>query len=295
MGLKNKILLSAKTWLGTIKPVKDFYLRHIKQYDGYIRIYPTLRCNLKCEYCTNECHKSNGEDKMSEYRHVAFGEWANALKRINRPVVVTGGEPSIYPGIIELLNELSNKKINIKFYTNLFWSTEFLNKWVNEMNNQNLELFVSYHPQVPSQKFLERLFFLKERGKFSGIVHTVLTKENADAVESAKNLFTSRGIMLMIDDNYDYKYPEACMQKARQRVFCKKKNILIAPDGNRYQCVSKMIRMKEPLENIFNENCTKLDPQIDSICNDYGYCANCDVVYGTKIKKYPHPTYNCTS
>jgi hypothetical protein len=49
--------------------------------------------------------------------------------------------------------------------------------------------------------------------------------------------------------------------------------------------LSAHTRKKEPLENIFDEKSKKINPLVISICNDYGYCANCDMVGDTKIKK----------
>ncbi|MDR2728542.1 MAG: radical SAM protein [Chitinispirillales bacterium] len=282
----DKVKLKLKETVGGIKPLKDFYLKHIKGFDGFIRIYLTLECNLKCEYCTNECHKNNGEDRRSQYAGVDFEKWAQALKRLKLPVVITGGEPSLYPSVIELLNALCGAKIPIKFYTNLVWSKEFTDLWLNEMKNPDVELFVSYHAKsLKPQKFAQKILLLKSNNKFNGIVHTVLTKENGGAVREAVKVFNEAGISLMIDDNYDYLYGESCSQKIRRRVICRKKVIIIAPDGNRYQCISKMVRRVHPLENIFDEACAGFKPQVVSICGDYGFCANCDTAFAAKIKK----------
>ena len=243
-----------------------------------------MKCNLKCVYCSNECHKNNGEDRKSLYEEVDFEKWAEALKKLGRPVIITGGEPTIYPQIIELLNALSASKIKIRLYTNLVWSKEFANRFVNEMKNRNVTLFVSYHSSVPPQKFAETILFLKNNNLIETI-HTILEKENADKVNAAIKLFNSLGIGVYTDDNLDCKYHEASSQANRQKVRCSKKIFIIAPDGSRYQCVSKMLRKKDPLENIFDEECKQLGPQITSICYDYGACANCDMLGSTRIKK----------
>jgi len=281
-----QIKLKLKGIAGGIKPLKDFYLKHVKGFDGFIRIFPTLECNLKCDYCTNECHKNNGEDRKGQYVNADFKNWAEALKRLKIPVVITGGEPSLYPAIIELLNELCGTKIPIKFYTNLVWSKEFMDKWLSEMKNSNVELFISYHTQSLSpEKFLQKILLLRDNNRFNGIVHTVLTKDNGEAVREAKKVFNEAGVSLMIDDDYDYLYGESCSQKIRRRVVCRKKIIIIAPDGNRYQCISKMVRRVQPLGTVFNSDCQNLESQVVSICDDYGFCANCDTAFAAKIKK----------
>jgi len=279
------IYTKLKQFIATIKPIKNFYLRYIKGYDGFVRIYPTLKCNLRCVYCTNECHKNNGEDRKGEYEEIDFGRWASALKKLGRPVIITGGEPTLYPQIIELLNALSDFKLRVKLYTNLVWSKEFANRFINEMKNENVTLFVSYHSLTSPQKFAETILLLKNNNKFTGTIHTILEGENADRVNAAIKLFRTLGISVYTEKNYDCEYYEASSQTNRQKVRCSKKIFIIAPDGNRYQCVSKMLRKKNPLENIFDEECKKLNPQITSICYDYGACANCDMLGDTKIKK----------
>jgi MoaA/NifB/PqqE/SkfB family radical SAM enzyme len=281
--LRNSILL--KQFIAKIKPIKNFYLKNIKGYDGFVRIYPTLKCNLRCTYCANECHKNNGEDKKGEYEEVDFRIWADALKKIGHPIIITGGEPTLYPQLIELLNALSSSKLMVKLYTNLVWSREFTNKFITKMKNENVTLFVSYHSLVSPQKFAETILLLKNNNKFMGTIHTILQEENADRVNTAIKLFENSGISVYTDENLDYEYYEAVSQTNRRKVKCSKKIFIIAPDGNRYQCVSKMLRKKEPLENIFNEKCKELNPQITSICYDYGACANCDMLGNTKIKK----------
>jgi MoaA/NifB/PqqE/SkfB family radical SAM enzyme len=281
----NKIAASLKQSIAAIKPIKNFYLKYVKGYDGFVRIYPTLKCNLRCAYCANECHKDNGEDRKNEYEEVDFGKWVEALKKLERPVIITGGEPTLYPQIIELLNALSDSKLRVKLYTNLVWSKEFANKFVNEMKNENVMLFASYHSSALPQKFAETILFLKNNNKFIGTIHTILEKENTDKINAAIKLFNTFGISVYTEDNYDYEYCEASSQANRQKVRCSKKIFIIAPDGNRYQCVSKMLRKKEPLENIFDEKYKELNPQITSICYDYGACANCDMLGDTRIKK----------
>jgi organic radical activating enzyme len=236
-------------------------------------------------YCANECHKSNGEDRKDEYEDVDFKKWVEALKKLGRPVIITGGEPTVYPQIIELLNGLSNSNIEVKLYTNLTWSKEFTNKFVNEMKNERVTIFASYHSLVSPQKFAQIVLLLKNNNKFIGNIHTILEKENANRINAAIKLFNTYGINVYTEDNYDCEYCEASSQANRRKVRCSKKIFIIAPDGSRYQCVSKMLRKKDPLENIFNEECQKLNPQITSICYDYGACANCDMLGDTRIKK----------
>lgn len=87
-------------------PLTDPFNRRI----NYLRISVTDRCNLRCEYCMPE----NGVPLMSHTQILSFEEINDIVKTavdlgINK-VRITGGEPLVRKGIVQLIEMLSKIK-----------------------------------------------------------------------------------------------------------------------------------------------------------------------------------------
>lgn len=242
-------------------------------------IFLTLQCNLNCQYCVNQANPK--ESKIKKYIFSPGEKWVSAINRMKKSVILTGGEPTLHPDFIKIVNNI-NKKIPIIIYTNFCWKKEFLNKFIKELRRP-VKIFGSYHPSGGKpEKVLEVISTLKQKGLFDGMIHSVGTKQQKEFLENtARSFFKKHNLFLTIDkDQFEFLDAAGCSMKFRKKVHCSGKNILIAPDGTRFQCVSKMLRMVDPQENIFKERLRK--DMISSRCPDYGFCSPCDM--GFKIK-----------
>ncbi|MCP4975385.1 MAG: radical SAM protein [Maribacter sp.] len=278
-----RIIINSKSFLrqflGKSDFIRNIYFRFVKKFDGYIRIYLTLECNLTCRYCVNQCHS---KEKLKDDDFVSAKKWITAINRENRDVIFTGGEPTLHPDFIEIVNSI-NPNIHVKVYTNLIWSDDFTERYISELSRP-IKLFVSYHPSGGKpEPFIGRILRLQKAGKFNGIVHSVDYKKQREFIKKARDKFKEAGIELTIDEDQEEVFSEACAQESKNIVECSKKIILISSDGTRYQCVSKLVRGINPLENILEENLKK--ELVHSTCHEYGYCAPCDMLGDVKIKK----------
>ncbi len=72
-------------------------------------------CNFRCSYCYVE-DRSKSEDELSreEIRDVILQ--AKALGA--RKIIILGGEPSIYPHLIEMIRFLGQEKLEVEMFTN---------------------------------------------------------------------------------------------------------------------------------------------------------------------------------
>lgn len=263
--------------IGSIGFIRNFYLKHLKKFDNKLRIYLTLECNLKCLYCVNDCH---GDIPKGLFSTVPAEKWIEAINREKRDVIFTGGEPTLYPGLIDVLNGI-DPKIHIKLYSNLMWSPKVMDRYIHEIS-RDVELYLSFHSSSKNpQRFIDNAIKLKQSGKFNAVVHTVDTPENREFIETALEQFKEHHITLIVDDDQGEVYDEASSQEFRKSVICSKKLILISPNGDRFQCVSKMVRAADPLENIFDGPLN--DPLVVRDCDDYGYCAPCDMLGEVKV------------
>jgi len=86
---------------------------NIGRFSTFIRLYG---CNLSCSWCDSK-HAINGKEfKVMSIEEIASEVYSQGL----HSVVITGGEPTIYPNLIDLLIELvKNENIeNIEIETN---------------------------------------------------------------------------------------------------------------------------------------------------------------------------------
>ncbi len=77
-----------------------------------VRIFPIHACNYSCNYCT-AFHQYNTPLKWKEYSLLPANTWVEAINKMTwlEWVVISGGEPGLYPGIGELCDGLNCRGI----------------------------------------------------------------------------------------------------------------------------------------------------------------------------------------
>jgi len=190
-------------------------------------------CNYRCSYCFFE-------GKWEEYkkRNVYFSpdEWLQYWKKIYDRyappyIVITGGEPFIYPRFIELIKKLSEISYHINISSN---SSGDLNKFVEEIDPKKVSLSLSFQPEFDNlDDFIQRLFFIR-RYKFDGCVNFVAYPPFLKDIESYRARFASIGesvkIIPFFGEYQGENYPEGYTQNERQ---------LIGIDDNWFEKVRK--------------------------------------------------------
>jgi MoaA/NifB/PqqE/SkfB family radical SAM enzyme len=247
------------------------------RFDGWLRIYLTLECNLRCPYCV---HNHNlAESKAGAYRLVPWQEWAEFINRTGRNVIFTGGEPFLYPDLVKLLNAI-NPGIKIKIYTNF---GQDMRDFIAGIH-RSVTFFGTYHPSGgPAQDFISTIDGLTAAGKFKGTIHMVGWEQQLDFVKKVKRQFADNGWFVYIDSD-QYLTGAGSSLKFRKNVRCRKRIYLIAPDGRRFICVSKMLRQKDDLGNVLHDG---LGPEkVCTLCPEYGYCNPCDSLGDTEIIEF---------
>jgi organic radical activating enzyme len=267
------------------KKLKHF-LRSIKKrvlgrplFDGRVRAYLTLRCNLNCEFCVNTY--IDGDLKLHDYQLLSPAQWIRIFNSLGRDIVITGGEPFLYPGLDEIILGVS-PKLDITIYSNLKVP---LKEDISWLRRKGLAMYLSYHPSYGDDAvFIKNLRLLKQY-KVPFTIHAIniIGREKLEKMCADK----LRGeVPPIIIDKDQRKLFESSSKKFKKRVRCQRRIILIAPDGYRYQCVSRMVRRVAPLENLLTESFSGECRTAD--CGDYGYCAPCDGL--GEIKQTPVPT-----
>lgn len=233
------------------------------KYDNRIRIYLTLQCNLRCPYCVNRAF-----EPLPDFGTVAPERWIKAINRIRRNVIFTGGEPFLYPGLIDLVNGV-DKRIEVKIYSNL---TQDVTDFIKRVRRAVL-FFGSYHPSSgPPELVLTNIEKLASVSQFNGVVHSIAW--SGHLLARAQSVLASSRWRFTIEGDQKVTYAEMSDRTQRRSARCSNKNILVAPNGVRHPCVSTLLRNVFPQENILSKNPTSTTVTVR--CPDWGRCAACD-------------------
>lgn len=243
------------------------------RFDGRVRAYLTLRCNLRCDFCVNTY--VDGGRKLREYQLLSPDQWIYIFDTLDRDIVITGGEPFLYAGLGEVVSGV-NPKLDITIYSNM---TVPLKGDLSWLSRKGLRMYLSYHPSYGDDTvFIENIRKL-EQHNVSFTVHAIDVMGREKLEKMCAERLAGLNVPIVIDEDQRTLF-ESSSKKSRRRVKCEKSIILIAPDGYRYQCVSRMVRRVAPFENLLTEPFSG-DRRIVE-CGDYGFCAPCDGLGETK-------------
>ncbi len=248
-------------------------------FDGQVRAYPTLRCNLSCEYCVN--NHIDGGRHLADYSLLEPEEWIEILNRLNRDVILTGGEPLLYPNLGKVILGV-NPKLDVTVYSNLMVPLTGDLSW---LQRKRLFVYASYHISGNRDSlFAENVRFLKKNGTVFSVY--AINIEGRERLQAAFAKKLGAGAPHIDIDEDQRNIFSGSSKTFRKMVRCDRAVILIAPDGCRYQCVSRMVRRVAPFENLAKEPLTSIRHAVD--CPDFGFCAPCDYLGETKFTE-PNP------
>ncbi|MHC4944355.1 MAG: hypothetical protein ACYTG7_15170 [Planctomycetota bacterium] len=258
----------------------------------------TLRCNFKCNYC----HAEQVNDPLLRYPFEPAEKWIEAWNRIDGEVLidVTGGEPFIHPGFLDIVTNLDPSK-RVAITSNLKADiTGFVQKVTPE---KCFSVTVSLHPsqKMNVEYFLGKCLLLKNRG-FNVQVNFVAFPEQMWMADYYKNLVEGVGIRFHTDPYTPGPvYPFTPTEKEKKflsrffgvdrddpynrKVFtylcdAGMNNFVVSPDGQVSSCVSRIYSQAGAMGNIFDADFKLLDKPM--VCNS-NFCSGCDADKITRI------------
>lgn len=149
-----------------------------------VEIRPTTKCNYNCFYCTDLHINENNIVRISEHNLV---EVVNSIRKNTKKdihVFVCGGEPTVYPYLVEMLNTLGSNLCDndyIEIQSNLGLSYNKLTKIVNKiLPKGKIKISVSYHNTQCNDhaKFIKKCLYLKKLGMLKMISYGYNSKKN---------------------------------------------------------------------------------------------------------------------
>jgi MoaA/NifB/PqqE/SkfB family radical SAM enzyme len=248
---------------------------------NYIECYLTYRCQLRCPYCIN------GYGELKPVVELSGKDWVKGINRIKTrvdlPVTIGGGEPTLHPEFYEIVNGISSR-IKLDLLSNgMFDVEEFMDRVSPKRFSRKApyaSIRLSYHPMTTKGEVLVHNAGRLNTEGYSVGVWGLLVPGYEKSVYELQNKCLGLGIDFRtkeyLDKDYGtYKYPEAVTGKAKPAI-CRGSELLVAPDGNIYKCHHHLYGRVEPRGNIAEYNQVYLSTEHE-YCMDYGLCNPCDV------------------
>lgn len=256
-------------------------------------------CNYKCPYCW---HKPMW-DKMESYNYYPGIEKLSAVWKEVRDkygkafIVISGGEPLVYPGIAELLGELSSLHA-VNLITNL--STDIEELLGKLGHDSDIRFGASFHPShAEPNDFIKKAERIRESG-YGITVNIVAWPPYIKKISKYRKIFKDRSFDLQVGEyagNYGgADYPAAYSAEERRELWgtgakeqaqnpenpgrpiqCKAgySYAVIRPDGQISRCGgSGLLQAGTVIGNLFNPGLELLaEPNICPVdscpCNEY--------------------------
>ena len=167
-----------------------------------VRIRPTFKCSLDCYYCGNKMGFL--KERPIENSTIRGLGWLKIIDKVPwkiKEIWISGGEPSIYPDIVPLVEGLLDRKYLITIFTNL------TNDKLSELPKSDLiRIEATFHSRAGHTK----ANFIKNLNKI---------KNRVDVVEIDNNLLP-----------FSKSKPWNCDIEDAKRI--RKHSIYIGPDGD---------------------------------------------------------------
>ena len=265
---------------------------------NYIGVFLMLGCNLTCSYCIN--HMSG---KAMGGRPLSAHDWQRGLNRISGkiPLSLQGGEPSIHPEFLQILEGIPNN-YEVDLLTNIQFNLE---EFVQRISPERLKrdapyasIRVSYHPETMNwSQTREKVLFLQDRGYHIGVWSVEDPNHEENLIKAKKDAdnwgidFRFKPLIGVVNGRTygEYKYARSIGQKEGRDCECKTTELLIAPDGYIYRCHHDLYNRISPIGHLLDSN-FQIEDRFRE-CSFYGKCNPCDV----KIKNNRHQKFGHTS
>lgn len=129
-------------------------------------------CNYRCSYCFFE---GSWEEYKNRTVYLSVDEWIKYWSAVHQKygpiyLIITGGEPVIYPNFIELIKSLSNLCYHINISTN---SSGDLDAFIERINPDRVSLSLSFQKEFDTlENFIRKVKLIKRHG-FLGCINLV--------------------------------------------------------------------------------------------------------------------------
>jgi MoaA/NifB/PqqE/SkfB family radical SAM enzyme len=178
------------------------------------------RCNFRCPYCWF----NDKWAEMDQYNHYPslqemVQRWRNIFERHGEcHIMITGGEPSLYPNFTELIVELS-KMHTVKITSQLSGD---MYTFARKVDPSRVVLDMNFHPlETKLEPFIRKVLTLKKYG-FKGGVCYLAYPPQMDKISYYHEQFEKHGIGFALaafwGEYQGRKYPESYSEEERKMI-----------------------------------------------------------------------------
>jgi MoaA/NifB/PqqE/SkfB family radical SAM enzyme len=154
-------------------------------------------CNFRCRYCAIPPEELGGKIHV----HATASEWLEAFKATGKSWLlhITGGEPSVYPGFVELCERLTE---NHYLSLNTNFSNACLDEFCEKVDPSRVHYInAALHYEERLQKdsidiFIKRALRFKERD-FNVLISSVITPTVAGVFGELEAQFEGQGLFVI--------------------------------------------------------------------------------------------------
>ncbi len=153
----------------------------------------TSKCNLRCRHCYNDSGV-----KVNELSFERIKMLVDELERLdNQSIILSGGEPLLYPQIKELLLLLSSKKISVTLVTNSTLIEDGFVRFItnNGINNLRIQISLEGGTRVTNDSIrgdgtFERIMLISEKLQAAHIPFFYHISLNKSSCKEIHDIFT---------------------------------------------------------------------------------------------------------
>jgi MoaA/NifB/PqqE/SkfB family radical SAM enzyme len=160
-------------------------------------------------------------------KYFSVEQWVDAWHRIYKKygsthIIVSGGEPTIYPSFFDLVKELSREH-TLEIITNLSCSQSQLVNFIKQLQLNRVHFSTSFHSLFTSfEVFLKKVLIIKERGLFC-VINLVAYPPELKRMSYFKDKFTKYGFDISIlpfrGIHSDTVYPEGYTEAEKSIIY----------------------------------------------------------------------------
>lgn len=224
-------------------------------------------------------------DFGEQFTEMKAGRWGQIFYRTQRNVLFGGGEPFLHPKAIEILFAIPFQK-KVMLFSNATLITDehirALGEWARRSDAAGgwHLIDLAYHPPADADFYIDRALKLREAGVCLGLT-AVRDEKTVKLLRQVKCRLQEYGLPFNIRENVFDRADRLMTLPAPREVFCRRRHLVIAPDGRRYPCIRHMLAKTAPMEDMLEEDLQPLE-QVHR-CRNYGTCTVCDLERFCKI------------
>ncbi|MFQ5786482.1 MAG: radical SAM protein [Thermodesulfobacteriota bacterium] len=277
-----------------------------KEHHNYVAFFLTLACNLRCSYCIN-IHGAGSRYANSKKSHLTVKEWVKASNRLilrdDLPLTLQGGEPTLYKGFYDIVNEVK-KEVKMDLLTNMSFDVDMFIKntpvWRFTRDAPYAAIRASYHPdQNNINDLIKKTLKMQEAGFRVGLYGILVPDEKRrNHILEVQDMCLKMGIDFRTKEFLGvyngelygtFKYENSVCGDQIGDCECKPTELIVDPGGYVYGCHADLYNGRNPIAHILDENFNEEEIDTFRNCSFYGECNPCDVKVKTnRFQNFGH-------